>query len=100
METITLNGIEHVQASSKPPSDIQILVLQRGWVVVGDVSKDGEEFTIRNASVIRQWGTARGLGEIATGGPTSKTVLDPCPDIRCHELTVVLRMDCEASEWH
>lgn len=72
---------------------MKIVVLQRGWVVVGDVSRMGTQLIIENAAVIRRWGTTQGLGELAMNGPTSETVLDPCPPINCHELTVVFEME-------
>lgn len=57
-----------------------IIVVQAGWVLCGlqtDEDKtDGVRLT--NASVIRTWGTTRGLGQLAVEGKTSDTVLDPC----------------------
>ncbi len=72
----------------------RILVLQRGWVVVGDWSQDGSEVALRNASVIRRWGSTKGLGELRNG-PLKDTVLDPVGTVRCHELAVVMSIDCE-----
>ena len=77
----------------------RIVVLQRGWVVVGDMSQNGPQIAVENASVIRIWGTTRGLGELAGGGPTKKTVLDPCGTVRAHELAVVMTIDCDAAKW-
>jgi hypothetical protein len=77
----------------------RILVLHRGWVVVGDVSEDGENLVIANGGVIRRWGTTKGLGEIAEGGPNSGTIIDKAPDMRVHKLGVVLAMDCNAERW-
>ena len=75
-----------------------IVVLQRGWVVVGDLSKDGTEFTLTNGSVVRRWGTSKGLGELAIEGPLEETILDPIPDTKFHELTVIMRMKC-SDKW-
>ncbi len=77
----------------------QIVILQRGWVVVGDLKKNGVQFTLNNASVIRNWGTTRGLGEIAEGGPTDNTKLDPAPEMKFHELTVIGTIKCNKSKW-
>ena len=55
--------------------DIRILVLHRGWVVVGYYSATDSEVTLRQAAVVRRWGTTKGLGEIAAGGPTAATIL-------------------------
>jgi len=78
---------------------IQILVLQRGWVVVGETKKEGSEVVVSKSSVIRRWGTTKGLGEIALGGPTADTVLDPAGTVRVHELAVVMTIDCDAEKW-
>lgn len=77
----------------------KIVVLHRGWVVVGDFKKDGNEIVVENASVIRRWGTTKGLGELAESGPLESTVLDSCPPVRAHELAVVMMMDCNQEKW-
>lgn len=76
-----------------------ILVLQRGWVVVGDLSETAEKVTLTNASVIRRWGTTKGLGQLALEGPQRETVLDACGSVEAHPLAIVLRVPCEASKW-
>lgn len=100
-ETIRIDEVEYVRADSvdAKPTKKQIVILQRGWVVIGNVSKEGTDFTISNCSVIRSWGTSKGLGEIALNGPTSNTKLDPCGAIQVHELAVVGRMNVEESKW-
>ena len=73
-----------------------ILVAQRGWVFMGDVAEDNDtEMRLENASVIRLWGTTKGLGQIALEGATSKTVLDPCGEVRVHPLAVVAIIPCK-----
>lgn len=67
----------------------RIVVLQRGWVAVGRLFKHGNNCILENASVIRRWGTTKGLGEIALNGPTEKTVLDKCSNLRFHELGIM-----------
>lgn len=85
---------DHMSLSGK-----KIMVLQRGWIVIGDVSQCGPTVTISDASVIRRWGTEKGLGEIAEGGPTSETRLDPIGTIQVHQLAVVMAVDVEAKKW-
>lgn len=77
----------------------QIVILQRGWVVVGDVSIIGDDVTVTNASVIRVWGTKNGIGEIALGGPTKDTILDKCGTVRAHRASVVAYVDCDVQKW-
>ncbi len=77
-----------------------ILVLQRGWVVVGDLTtEDASKVRLENASVIRRWGTTKGLGQLALEGPQKATELDPCGVVETHPLAIVLRIPCEASKW-
>jgi hypothetical protein len=79
-------------------NEVRILVLQRGWVVVGDYTEEGDECVLRNASVIRRWGTSKGLGEIVNG-PTENTVLDACGEVRAHKLAVVMHIKADAEGW-
>jgi hypothetical protein len=101
-ETIKIDDQEYIRADSiaKSTNEIRIVILQRGWVAVGRYSKNGSECKLENAKIIRIWGTTKGLGEIAIGGPTSKTVLDPTPTIRFHELTVINTIDCVGEKWN
>lgn len=106
MKTIEVNGKKYVPEAdyNKKHKDAkqskkQIVILQRGWVVVGDYSMEKEECLLQNASIIRVWGTQKGLGEIAENGPTTSTKLDSCPDLRFHPLTVIARMDVNDANW-
>lgn len=80
---------------------IRIVILQRGWIFVGRIDYDGDDmYVLHDASVIRFWGTKKGLGEIATGGPiTDKTVLDPAGTVRFHVLTIVAQLDADYEKW-
>ena len=72
----------------------QIVIAQRGWVFVGNVTRTENEVLIEDAAVVRRWGTTRGLGQLAAEGPTPTTILDPCPTVRIHPLAIVATMDC------
>ena len=98
MENITVNGVEY-QPVNRDGEQVCIVVLDRGFVVVGRVTIEDHYVTIRDCSCIRKWGTTRGLGEIASGGPTASTTLDPQPTTRVHELQVVQMISCEAKKW-
>lgn len=75
----------------------QIVILQRGWVVLGDVSYGprSDILHIKNASIIRQWGTTKGIGQLAIQGPTDKTILDPAGTIIAPENSVIFRINVE-----
>jgi hypothetical protein len=72
-----------------------IYVLQARWVFIGDLVKEHPKHDqLTNTSVIRVWGTTKGLGEIALNGPTKKTELDPCGDTDIPHAAVLFRIKC------
>lgn len=88
------SGSQNQTTTSKPSR--QIVIGERGWVWVGDVSRDGSDYVLTNAQNIRAWGTKNGLGELATKGKQNDTKLDPCGTIRIPELAVIGRIDVVA----
>ena len=78
----------------------KIVVLQRGWVAVGKYYNNNSECRLEEASIIRQWGTKKGLGELALNGPQSDTRLDKSGVIRFNLGAEVCRMDCQTSNWN
>lgn len=103
MESIELNGKTYY---SEKPTNLEfagtwkIVVLQRGWVVVGKMEREGTQCKLHSASVIRNWGTKKGLGELAAEGPKKDTILDPCNGVvEFDYLTVVLALDVNESKW-
>jgi hypothetical protein len=104
METITVNGrtyySEHVTSIKDEPTEIKIVVLQRGWVLIGFFEKEETSCKMHKASVIRNWGTTKGLGELAKSGKTSSTKLDPCNGlVEFDLLTVVLMINANVDLW-
>lgn len=101
IDTITINGQTYYSERPKQyEGDIKIVILQRGWVMVGRLEKNVSECKLHNASVIRTWGTSKGLGEIAMGGPTANTKLDKCGGVvEFDYLTVVATIACNGDKW-
>lgn len=91
-ETVELPRDVSVDATAQG-SKVKIVVLQRGWVCVGLYSQTATEGTLENAATIRVWGTTKGLGELASDGPTSSTKLDKAGTVRFERLTTVLVID-------
>jgi hypothetical protein len=79
--------------------EMAIVILQRGWVAVGVWHQDGDTCELTEASVIRYWGTDKGLGQLAISGPTNKTKLDKCGSMVFHKLAVVALMPTSKSKW-
>jgi len=80
-------------------SKIKIVVYQRGWVAIGKYSEEGEKCILRDAYIIRQWGTEDGLGQLALKGKQSGTKLEKTGTIRALKLTTVNIIDCIDSKW-
>ena len=85
---------------SKVLEGFAVVVLDRGFVYVGDVVHDGEWCVISNAKNIRVWGTTKGLGELTLGGPTVNTLLDSVGVVRCPARAVISIIDTEKSKWN
>ena len=97
-KVVVVDGMKYVPEKSEG-GQVRIVILQRGWVKVGKFYQDGSNCRLENCSTVRIWGTSKGLGEIASGGPTEKTILDKEPTCRFHELTIIAMIDCEESKW-
>jgi hypothetical protein len=57
-----------------------IAVLDRGFIYVGNVSREGEFLKLTHAKNLRRWGTTKGLGELVNG-PLENTVTDPVGEV-------------------
>ena len=76
----------------------KIVVCMQGFVLVGVLEDDHEQgIVFSRAAVIRQWGTTKGLGELADG-PTSKTITDLIPQRTKVERRNII-YDFEARGW-
>jgi len=94
-----IKTLENVKATLLP-SVQKIVVLDRGWVVVGHISDKGDgEYIINEAAVIRVWGTTSGLPELQAG-PTGKTKLDACSlPIHIPAHSIVFSLDIDEKAW-
>lgn len=77
-----------------------VVVLDRGFVYVGNVVCDADWCVISDAKNIRLWGTTRGLGELVLNGPTDKTKLDDVGTVRAPMRAVISVIDSEAKQWN
>lgn len=100
METITVNGKVYYSEPKQFDGPIKIVILQRGWVMIGRLERNGSDCKLHNASVIRKWGTTRGLGELAEKGKLSDTILDECGGVVEFDwLTVVATIAVDETKW-
>lgn len=81
--------------------EVKILVLDRGHVLVGRVSRHPDLaffWRVSPARVIRRWGTERGIAQLA-GGPLSGTVLDDAADESVPFRAVIRILDASEEGW-
>ena len=78
---------------------MKICVLDKGWVLVGMLEKDGDEYLLINAYVIRRWGTTQGLGELAMKGPLAETKLEKTPLVKFNKSQLIFTISCDESKW-
>ena len=71
-----------------------IVVLDRGFIYVGDISREGDFLKISKAKNIRIWGTEKGLGQLASG-PTAKTVCDDVGKVLAPFKSIIHLVPCK-----
>lgn len=76
-----------------------IIVLDKGFVYVGNLSAANGWLCIHNARNIRKWGTQRGLGQLALEGPQPDTVLDDTGIVRAPLHTLMQIIETEEAKW-
>jgi hypothetical protein len=76
------------------PSGQHIVVLDRGFVYVGEITVDAEWVRIERARNIRIWGTKNGLGELRNG-PLSDTKLDECEVVLAPRKSLISLIPCK-----
>jgi len=103
-KTMTIDGVKYIKESEAKNTEYagekKIVILQRGWVMIGRLERDGSECKLHNASVIRTWGTSNGLGELAETGKLTGTKLDKCYGVVEFDwLTVVATIAVNDEKW-
>ncbi len=78
---------------------MKIVIVDRGWVYIGECKYEKDFLVITNAKNIRQWGSTRGLGQLAIEGPTPSTRLDQYGTVRIPMRAVISTIDTEAKLW-
>jgi hypothetical protein len=98
MDSINVNGVEYYPKTKQ--GNIRIVILQRGWNMVGRFTRNGSDCVLEDAKVIRRWGTKTGLGELASNGPRTETKLDDCNGtVEFDYLTVVATINADEEVW-
>ena len=77
-----------------------IIVLERGFVFVGDASSDDKWIRIAGARSIIRWGTKSHLAELANGGPQPNTKLGDPSDVKAPLGSLIAILPVDAAKWN
>ena len=104
IDDLTIGQVKELTAmvsweEQKREYGLAIVVVDRGFVYVGDVTVANQWCEIREAKNIRQWGTTQGLGELVLNGPLANTKLDQCGDLDIPLRAVISIHPCRESLW-
>lgn len=73
----------------------EIVVVQAGWVFVGEPSYVDDHLVLNNAKNIRVWGTNSGLGQLALHGKQAETVLDEYGVVKVPKAAILALIECQ-----
>jgi hypothetical protein len=76
------------------PKGQYIVILDRGFVYVGDITIECDWLNITKAKNIRYWGTKNGLGELRNG-PLSETKLDEVGEVMAPLKSLIHLIPCK-----
>jgi hypothetical protein len=55
MNTITVNGVDYVRADSVPTGNRAVVVVDRGWIFAGDVTRENGRIRLSRAVHVFRW---------------------------------------------
>ena len=80
-----------------------LLVCDMGFVLIGDVfphPSDWQRVIVDHCATVRQWGTTRGLGQLALEGPQPETILDyEGNGVDVLRATILRAIPCNETAW-
>lgn len=81
-KTISIDGIDYIRADSqpKPPTGIRaVVVVDRGWVFAGDVTRVDGRIRLSRAVHVRSWSN-NGFDGMISAGKCSTVVIKDLPN--------------------
>jgi len=55
MENVIINGVEYVPVTSRPTGDRAVVVVDRGWIFAGDVTRENGRIRLSRAVHVFSW---------------------------------------------
>lgn len=81
VQTITINGIDYVpadQVKPQPNGNRAVIVIDRGWIFAGDVTRENGRIKLRRALHVFKWESVGFAGMLEN---TKKADLRPIADV-------------------
>jgi hypothetical protein len=79
INTLTVNGVEYIQADQKPKGSRAVVVVDRGWIFAGDVTRENGRIILDRAIHVYRWESIGFDGMIANP-KSNKVTLKPLPN--------------------
>lgn len=80
--TITINGVEYVpvsEATTRPAGNRAVVVVDRGWIFAGDVTRENGRIRLDRAVHVFRWESI-GFDGVIANPQSSKVTLKPMPN--------------------
>jgi hypothetical protein len=78
---------------------LKIAIVDGGWVFIGRAEQVEGGIKMADTSCIRQWGTTKGIGQLALSGPQKETVLDPAGIIFIPNHALLTMIEVVQQKW-
>jgi hypothetical protein len=80
METITINGVEYAPVNSRPAGNRAVIVVDRGWIFAGDVTRENGRIYLSRAVWVFRWESC-GFSRVIEDPSTSNVDIRPMADV-------------------
>lgn len=77
-----------------------IVILERGFIFVGDAESDDKWIRIAGARSIIRWGTKNHLAQLAKDGPQANTRLGDPSDVKAPLGSLIAILPVDAAKWN
>ena len=98
-ETVTINGVDYIRADQavqqKPNGNRAVIVVDRGWIFAGDVTRENGRIKLSRALHVFKWESVGFAGMLEK---TSKADLRPIADVDIPEDAEIFCVPVHA-EW-
>jgi len=72
-----LKAIREIVSDEPVNEDLSVVVLHRGWIFIGELTQDGDSYTLSKCQNVRSW-QSNGFGGLTQGAKSSGASLDDC----------------------